>query len=182
MARMDVTELLRNQHREAEAAFALFEASDDKDIRAGLARTLVTALSVHAGAEELVLYPVIRKKVPGGPALIDRSLEEHQEVKELLVQLDRAAGNGDADLGILVDRLKTAVLEHATEEEKEVFPRVRAAVDHEELRDLGRELMETEERAPTHPHPHAPNRPPANRAADTVAFILDKARDLVRRR
>jgi hemerythrin superfamily protein len=181
MARMDITELLRNEHREAEAAFALFEQTDDDNVRTGLARTLVEALSVHAGAEELVLYPVIRRKVIDGAALIDHSLEEHQTVKELLVSLDRAARNGGADLGMLVGRLKTAVLEHVEEEEGKVFPRLRESVDREELRDLGRQLMEAEQHAPTHPHPHAPNRPPANKVADMAAFVLDKARDLARR-
>jgi hemerythrin superfamily protein len=178
---MDITELLRNEHREAEAAFALFEQSDDESVRAGLAQTLVKALSVHAGTEELVLYPVIRKKVVDGAALIDRSLEEHQTVKELLVQLDRAARNGGADLGMLMGRLKTAVMEHVEEEEGKVFPLLRESVDREELRDLGRQMMETEVRAPTHPHPHAPNRPPANKVADMAAYVLDTARDVLRR-
>src|ERR1043165_2044935 len=112
MARMDITELLRNEHREAEAAFALFEAATDVEIRRGLAQTLVKALSIHAGAEELVLYPVIRKKVLDGADMIDHSLEEHQVVKDLLVQIDRAARNGGAELGTLVERLKSATLEH----------------------------------------------------------------------
>jgi hemerythrin superfamily protein len=178
---MDVTELLRNEHREAEAAFALFEQAKDESVRIGLAQTLVQALSVHAGTEELVLYPVIRKKVIDGADLIDHSLEEHQLVKELLVELDKAASNGGADLTMLVGRLKTAVLEHVEEEEGKVFPRLREALDREELRDLGRQLMETEVHAPTRPHPHAPNRPPANKVADKAAFVLDTARDLLRR-
>src|SRR5579884_2888468 len=107
MARMDITELLRNEHREAEAAFTLFEQTDDERVRIGLAQTLVQALSVHAGAEELVLYPVIRRKVLDGADLIDHSLEEHQAVKELLVQIDKAAGNGGAELTMLVGKLKT---------------------------------------------------------------------------
>jgi len=181
MARMDITELLRNEHREAEAAFALFEAATDVEIRRGLAQTLVKALSIHAGAEELVLYPVIRKKVLDGADMIDHSLEEHQVVKDLLVQIDRAARNGGAELGTLVERLKSATLEHVDEEEGKVFPRLRESVDREELRDLGRQLMEVEVHAPTHPHPHAPNRPPANKVADMAAFVLDTARDLIRR-
>lgn len=181
MARMDVTELLRNEHREAEAAFALFEQTDDQEIRTGLAKTLVQALSVHAGSEELVLYPVIRKKVIDGSDLIDHSLEEHQLVKELLVEIERAANDGDANLGTLVGRLKAAVLAHVEEEEGKVFPRLREAVDREELRDLGLQLMQAEQHAPTHPHPHAPNRPPANKVADMAAFVLDTARDLIRR-
>jgi hemerythrin superfamily protein len=182
MARMDVTELLRNEHREAEAGFALFEQTDDEKIRRGLAQTLVKALSIHAGVEELVVYPVIRDRVPGGRDMVDHALEEHQEVKELLVALERAAGQGDANLTILADRLKRAVMEHVAEEEGQVFPRLRQALSADERRDLGRQVMEAEVHAPTHPHPHAPNRPPANKVADMAAFVLDKARDLVLRR
>jgi len=181
VARMDITELLRNEHREAEAALALFEQTDDENVRIGLAQTLVQALSVHAGTEELVLYPVIRRKVIDGADLIDHSLEEHQQVKELLVEVDRAAASGGGNLRLLVGRLKTAVLQHVEEEEGKVFPRLRESVDREERRDLGRQMMETEVHAPTRPHPHAPNRPPANKFADRAAFVLDTARDLIRR-
>jgi hypothetical protein len=82
---------------------------------------------------------------------------------------------------MLMGRLKTAVMEHVEEEEGKVFPLLRESVDREELRDLGRQMMETEVRAPTHPHPHAPNRPPANKVADMAAYVLDTARDVLRR-
>ena len=68
------------------------------------------------------------------------------------------------------------------EEEGQVFPRLHEVLSREELRDLGEKLMEAEQHAPTHPHPHAPNRPPANKVADMAAFVLDKARDLVSKR
>jgi len=182
MARIDATEQLCNEHREAEAAFAIFEQTVDQQTRRQLAQTLVKALSIHAGVEELVLYPVIRERVPGGAEMIDHALEEHQEVKEILVQLDRAAGKDNADVTLLVQRLKKAVLEHVAEEEGQVFPRLHEVLSREELRDLGEKLMEAEQHAPTHPHPHAPNRPPANKVADMAAFVLDKARDLVSKR
>ncbi len=182
MARMDVTELLRNEHREAEAAFALFDQMSDPGTRRELAGTLSKALSIHAGVEELVVYPVIRDKVQGGKDMINHALQEHQQVKELLVEIEKTAKTGDAQLAVLVHRLKSATLDHVAEEEGEVLPKLREALSKDELRDLGLKLMEAEQHAPTHPHPHAPNRPPANKVADMAAFVLDKARDLVSKR
>src|SRR5688572_12971982 len=49
-------------------------------------RRLTTDAGTHSAAEEMYLYPVLRKHL--GDALADRNLKEHTEVKKILSGLD----------------------------------------------------------------------------------------------
>jgi hypothetical protein len=71
---------------------------------------------------------------------------------------------------------------HVAEEEGEIFSALAARMAAEELDDLGETLAAAKAKAPTRPHPHAPQSSLGNRAARLVSTPLDKARDLVQRR
>ena len=51
------------------------------------------------------------------------------------------------------------------------------AVDAQALEELGQELDKAKQTAPTRPHPHAPDEPPALTMAAPVAAIYDRLRD-----
>jgi hemerythrin superfamily protein len=164
----DAIQVLEADHRWVEALFQKGESS---------VAEIVRELSIHAAIEEQVLYPALRQ-LPRGEALVERSLGEHQRVKELLTQLEKG---GDEHQSLLHE-LRLAVEEHVREEESEVFPLLRARTSENELREMGTALTNAKKMAPTHPHPHAPNRPPANVMGGAAAAVVDKARDAVRRR
>src|SRR5205823_2661211 len=93
--RMDATELLSEDHREVEQLFEKFEqATGDTEQKAALAQEIIKELSIHASIEEEVFYPEVKAAVSDGEGLVYHSLEEHQEVKELLAELERM-GAGD---------------------------------------------------------------------------------------
>jgi hypothetical protein len=104
-------------------------------------------------------------------------LEEHHVVKWLLSELDAmdpTAERFDAKVTVLME----SVRHHVKEEERELFPKVRAGVGRRQLVELGDELRAAKRAAPTHPHPRRPDTPPGNLAVGSAVAVLDRAKDL----
>jgi hypothetical protein len=68
------------------------------------------------------------------------------------------------------------VRHHVREEEKEMFPMVRAVMSRSELADLGDSLVKARRTASKRPHPRLPDTPPANIVAAAVTMPIDAAR------
>ena len=177
---VNAVHLLQQDHREVEQLFSQIEAAGGAGPDEAV-NEVVRELSVHAVIEEQVLYPAIREKVTGGDELADHAIEEHQEVKELLAQIERSDGDATERRSLLA-RLTREVRSHVEEEEGDVLPKLQAAVGPDELRQLGEAMAQAKKMAPTRPHPHAPNTPPGNVVAGPAAALVDKARDALKRR
>ncbi|QFG27209.1 hemerythrin domain-containing protein [Actinomadura sp. WMMB 499] len=196
---MDAIELLKHDHRMVEQLLRDFTAAASDRQRWGVVDILVRELSKHAAVEELIFYPFAGKALRD-EALVQRHLAEHMALKEALAELDalsRTNGrtNGRTDgraggragglstgrpggrAGELVELVRRDVEEHVQDEEGELMPRLREAADEAALHELGRKLEKAKGTAPTRPHPHAPDRPPALTVAAPVAAAYDRMRD-----
>jgi hypothetical protein len=173
---MDVIEMLEHDHRMVEQLFRDYQAARTDEQRRGVVEILVRELSKHAALEELTVYPVIRRLRPDSAAEVDDHLDEHLDVKNTLVELDRLSAGDDRE-GELVARLRRETEHHIRDEESRLLPVLRATADHRELDELGRRLRQAKSMAPTRPHPHAPNRPPALALAAPFAAFYDRIRD-----
>jgi hemerythrin superfamily protein len=173
---MDAIELLMHDHRMVEQLFRDYEAAASDEQKRGVVDIVVRELSKHAALEELMFYPLARKVLPDGEKLIDDHLEEHATAKRLLHELDGMKPEDDRMDG-LFGELRNDIQEHIGEEETELLPKVRGAMDDQALQELGEELDKAKKTAPTRPHPHAPDHPPALALAAPVAAIYDRLRD-----
>jgi hemerythrin-like domain-containing protein len=174
-ARADVIEVVTTDHRVVEQLFVHLMATkvpQDEELRAELARRIVHELSVHAAAEEQVLYPAVRRNVDGGDDLVDRSAAEHRALEEQLARLDGMAPD-DGDFVPTAEGVQQLVAQHVHEEEHTVLPALRDSVRGEQLYELGDAIEAAKGAAPTHPHPNAPS----NAVVTTIAGIVDKVRD-----
>jgi hemerythrin superfamily protein len=178
---MDAIELLKHDHRMVEQLFRDYHAALSETQRRGVVELVVRELSKHAALEELMVYPLAKKVLPEGGPEIDRHLSEHMAVKETLLALDRHTTPDDRT-DELMRELRKEVEEHVREEEDELMPRLRAAVRQEDLDELGRMLDQAKRTAPTRPHPHAPDEPPALTLAAPLAAAYDRFRDRLQRR
>jgi hemerythrin superfamily protein len=174
----DALTFLRSDHRNAEKAFVLFDATEDAGTRIDLVHRIIHALSIHAAIEEERFYPRVRE-APGGDGLIDESMAQHQAVKELLAALDGMEAN-DPELVTTVHRLRDEVTEHVQLEETTVFPAIAGILDESTLFELGEQLEKAAAHAPTRPHPHAPAAAPLNLPLNCAAAVVDKLRDTTR--
>lgn len=179
MPERDAIDVVIADHRHAEALFTRIEAGPAVD-QATLDE-LIRELSIHAAIEEQVLYPAVRREVGGGEDLVEHSLDEHQEAKELLLSIEKA-GADDPQTPQLLAKLIAGVREHVQEEEGKILPQLKSSVSPQTLSALGEALEQAKKMAPTHPHPKAPNTPPGNVVTGAPAALVDRARDAIKDR
>ncbi|MEV6793250.1 hemerythrin domain-containing protein [Streptomyces sp. NPDC051320] len=173
---MDAIELLKHDHRMVEQLFRDYAAAASSTQRRGVVEVLVRELSKHAALEELMVYPLAKKVLPDGQQEIDRHLAEHMDVKKTLLALDKLSAGDDQEDPLVAD-LQREIEEHVREEEGELLPQLRDAVDQQALDELGHELDRAKGKAPTRPHPNAPDEPPGLALAGPMAAIYDRLRD-----
>jgi hypothetical protein len=176
---IDAGELLAADHRKIEEYFARLEAADGGGPeRTQLLGQLIHDLSIHSGIEEVVLYPAARHELDDGDAVADQALAEGKAIKKLLVRLERLDPS-DAEVDQILDELIPTVQAHVAEEEGPdgMIERLRAAVGDYRLTEMGRSMAKAKRTVPSHPHPHAPDTPPANTVAGPITRVLDNLRD-----
>ena len=132
----------------------------------------------HAFAEESVLWPAIRRVLPDGEELTLRIEEEHQEVNELVSELE-TLGHDDPRRGQRLSRLVEVLNEDVRDEEDVLLPRLQERLDPHELRALGRRWDLVRRISPTRPHPTVSRRPPGNALSALPLTVLDRSRDVV---
>lgn len=178
----DAIDLLMSDHREVDEMFDRYLQLPEADhaARRQVVDEVITALSVHAAVEEQFLYPFIRDRVEGGDEMAEHSLEEHQEAKEVLhelEELDPADDRFDAAMRELIEDIR----HHVEEEEHELLPQLREATTPDLMAELGTILERAKGIAPTRPHPRAPNEPPANMLTGPMAGLVDRAQEAFRK-
>jgi iron-sulfur cluster repair protein YtfE (RIC family) len=130
----DVIALIEKDHREVEGLFAKFEATGDSSVAA----QICDELDRHAAGEETAVYPVIASEVPGGDKMAKEGEEEHKEARQLIGRIRRTEDPGH--LAELVTELQQAVQHHVQEEESEILPKTREALDANRLVQLGEDF------------------------------------------
>lgn len=177
----DALTLLEDDHKSVEALFAKFEKAGQRAYKTkrGLVDHITEELSVHSYIEEQVLYPAAREEVTKARGDVLEALEEHHVVKWQLNELVGLPAEDErftAKVTVLIENVR----HHVKEEESELFPLLRSAMDRTRLEALGVELEKAKAVAPTRPHPRAPDRPSEHPLAETVATVFDRAKEAVK--
>ncbi|CAA9289818.1 MAG: Hemerythrin domain protein [uncultured Friedmanniella sp.] len=132
----------------------------------------------HAFAEESVLWPVLRRILPDGPALTLEIEQEHQEVNELVTRLEQLAPDAP-ERPVVLERLTAVLREDVRDEEDRLLPELQDRVSTGRLRALGLAWELVRRAAPTRAHPVVARRPPGNAVAALPLTVVDRTRDLV---
>ncbi|MGA5168741.1 MULTISPECIES: hemerythrin domain-containing protein [Streptomyces] len=173
----DVITELSNDHEEVEELFATIEELPSGDgRRKHFADQVTIELVRHSVAEEACLYPAVRQHVPGGDALADKELADHAAAERIMKDLEGCEAD-DPQFDVLVNRLMAEIRSHVTDEENNLFPRLREACSADVLGELGEKVRQAKRTAPTRPHPSAPDKPPANKLLAPGAGLVDRLRD-----
>jgi hemerythrin superfamily protein len=172
----DLIDAVIADHREVEALFDELDASGDARNRGALVERVIVEWVRHSVAEEQYLYPAARKALPDGDEVADHDLGEHAEAEQAMKQLERTdpADPAHADLvGSLMDHVR----HHIQAQETGLLPKLRAACDEADLRELGLKFEQGKKIAPTRPHPAVPDRPPGNMIVGAGMGLIDRVRD-----
>lgn len=169
---MNAIRLLLRQHDEIEALLRNLALADQegRGARDEYLQQLTVKLHAHLQVEEEILYPAIAEQ--GSPALVEPSIREHEQIRELLGAL-REAGQGGAEWMERLRALEDAFVQHAGDEEVDLFPEVKGLFGNQDLDDLGVRMQESHEAFISAPFAEAPaasaeagrTEPPAAEAA-----------------
>ena len=129
----------------------------------------------------MALYPFVAKKLPNGEKMVSDALAEHQRMKEDLYALDQAEMT-DPTFDAAFQAVVRDTQHHVKEEESHLLPSLKQACNQQELQELTDQFLRMKMISPSRPHPQAPNKPPANIAANTTAVPLDAAKDMAQSR
>ncbi len=134
---MNALEILKQDHQKVKELF--HEAiRGEQNKRKDLFDKIDTELEIHAYIEETVFYPAIEQREELKD-MVAEALEEHQEVKMLLEEIEEL-GSESHDFGARLQELMESVEHHVAEEEGEMFAKVREVFDERELEELGNQL------------------------------------------
>jgi len=186
---MDATALLQRDHEAVEQLFQKVEKLTERAHKSKekIVLKIIRELAVHSAVEEMLFYPAIRtaglkadtRVGTQASETVLESLEEHHVVKWTLSELERMKPEDeryDAKVKVLME----SVRHHVKEEQDELFPKARRLLGQKVLQELGTRMEKAKKLAPTRPHPRAPDQPPGNIVAGTMAAMMDKAKDMVR--
>jgi hemerythrin superfamily protein len=137
----NVIELIEQDHREVEQLFSEFQSSNDPSVAA----KICDELTKHTFGEEQAVYPVVAEKVTGGESLASEAEKEHGEARQLIGRIRNTTD--EAHLADLMSELKQAIEHHVNEEENEMLPKAREAIDTSELEQMGSAFEEAKESA-----------------------------------
>ncbi|HEY9283568.1 MAG TPA: hemerythrin domain-containing protein [Pyrinomonadaceae bacterium] len=141
---MDAFELLMNDHQKVSEIFDRME-SGDAALRRELFPRLKQELDVHAHVEETIFYPALKERAETRD-IATHAYSEHNEVKQMLDELQAGlTGADDAAWGARLTKLRQSVEHHVKEEEGEMFTRARAALDDDQIAQLGRRMTEAKQ-------------------------------------
>jgi hemerythrin superfamily protein len=148
----DAIVLLKADHKEIKSLFRKFEQAGEQatKTKGQLVAKMIELLTVHTYLENELIYPEVRRLLPGLEDDVLESYEEHHVADVLCMELaglDPAAERFDAKTTVLIEN----VTHHIDEEEGDWFPKVRAGLGRKQLADLGARMLEMRKTAPRSP-------------------------------
>ena len=143
LSSMDATDMLMGDHKKVQKMFKDFEklsssAKSTKREKAELAKMICQELKVHTAIEEGIFYPAVRKAIHASD-IMNEAIVEHDCAKTLINQIESCEPS-DEHYDAMVIVLGEYVNHHITEEEKEMFPKVKKS--KLDTAALGDEMME----------------------------------------
>lgn len=136
-------ELLKADHERINLLFDQIEVASHETEARDIFDKIYDELEIHALIEEAVFYPAFNEFIEFED-IIEESYGEHQDVKDLLAEIDET--DDYDDFMKLIGELTEDVQFHVELEEQDLFPMVRTVLDDQALEKLGFKMNEEKDR------------------------------------
>ncbi|MBE9120246.1 hemerythrin domain-containing protein [Tychonema sp. LEGE 07199] len=134
---MNIVEIITMDHRKVDTLFMEIEKTDDPQKLQEFFGQIYKDLSVHAEAEEQIVYPAVRSYYTDTQELYD----EQAEMKQMLAKI-KAMNPSSADFKAQIKQLKTAVQDHVKQEEGDMFPQIRRNLSEAQMEQMATQFKE----------------------------------------
>ncbi len=135
---MNITELLKKDHREVNDMICELESADVAS--AATFGKLKNALTLHSKIEEEIFYEVL-KNFNETAELISEGYRKHGEVAQLLQEMT-ALKTTDEEFYDLLAQLRATIDDNVEDEENELFPQAEKLLGTETLEKMGNSLKD----------------------------------------
>ena len=180
-AEQDVVDVLTSDHREVLELLQQITSTTDVQERRDLADTAISELVRHAVAEEMFVYPAMRKHLPDGDQAVEHDIAEHQELEQTMKKLEDVSADAP-EFDRLLRELENVLRDHVHDEETEQFPELRGRIPRADLVKMAEQVEAAKKAAPTRPHPAAPNNALFHKLVGPGVGLVDRARDALTKR
>jgi hypothetical protein len=167
---------LTTDHHEVLDLLQQIKITTDAEERRDLADTVISELVRHSVAEEMYVYPAMKKYLPDGDEAVNHDVEEHKELEQTMKKLESVDAQS-GEFAQLLGELENILRDHVSDEENEQFPELRVQVPREELIEIGGKVENAKKLAPTRPHPSAPNSEVFHKLVGPGVGLVDRLRD-----
>ncbi|WP_293122673.1 hemerythrin domain-containing protein [Microcoleus sp. bin38.metabat.b11b12b14.051] len=134
---MNITEIISMDHRKVDTIFMEIEKTEDPQKLQEFFGQLYKDLSVHAEAEEQIVYPAVRSYFSDTQQLYN----EQAEMKQMLAQI-KALNPSSSNFKAQIQQLKTAVQAHVKEEENDMFPQISRNLSEAQMEQMATQFKE----------------------------------------
>ena len=176
MSGNDVVDVLTADHRDVTALIQEIWTVKDPMIRRDLTDTAISELVRHAVAEEMYVYPAMKKYLDDGEKAVEHDVSEHKELEEAMKTLE-SVDVSSAEFDTNLRHLESVLADHVQDEESEQFPELRRKVPAAELEELAGKVETAKKLAPTRPHPGAPNNELFHKLVGPGVGLVDRLKD-----
>ena len=172
----DVVDVLTTDHHEVLDLLEQMKVTTDPELLRDDADTIISELVRHSVAEEMYVYPAMRKHLPDGDEAVEHDIKEHKELEQTMKKLE-GVGAEEPEFRQLLGQLETILRDHVSDEENEQFPGLRANIPRDELVEMATKVEAAKKVAPTRPHPLAPNNQVFHKLVGPGVGLVDRLRD-----
>lgn len=138
---MNIAEVLIMDHRKADTLFMEIDSTSDVQKLQEFFGQLYKDLTVHAEAEEEVVYPAVRSYYNNTQELYS----EQAQMKEMLADI-KATSPSSSDFKAKIQRLKDVVHDHVRQEENDLFPYIRRNLSEAQMEQMSSQFKEAKSR------------------------------------
>ncbi|MFO1431710.1 MAG: hemerythrin domain-containing protein [Candidatus Competibacteraceae bacterium] len=139
--KQDAISILKKDHGRVQKIFQDFDKAQDQKTKQKLVETACNELAIHSQIEEELFYPAVRQAL-GDSKLVEEASVEHESASQLINKLQEMQP-GQEKYEAVFTVLGEYVNHHITEEEDEMFPKIKKS--NLDLEALGQQIMERKE-------------------------------------
>lgn len=136
-----ITSMIRMDHSHVLALAHRYTPETSANRKRALVTNACIALQVHAQLEEEIFYPALREVLPGN-AVLEKSEPEHQQMRDLIGELQARLASGEPIDQTFDEKFMTLVgivMHHAADEETQLLPAAERLL-RDDLPRLGAEM------------------------------------------